>query len=513
MGSHRFEATARSPRVWPVAVVAAVVMLLAVTGVIPTWPGLAHLVGLPPLDLYTDLRVLLLSASSWPVFGALLAVMFGVRVSVLALMLGGLDRRRLAFAATFYACVLPPLFVAAELAHLGFVMLYTRLFWAGLAIVACVVVVAAAVPWQPASRLRAALRASARDGLRIGVVLGYLAGMVLIGLVAELQPAAAIALVPVSAALTAGTIRLLARPARRGAMARLAAAAVAVVAVAVTPLLLPEDPVEPTTRQRDGSLMLMAGINASTGDGAVFRIDPGVLGYDCDQVFYFSYAGPGDGHPQASGACPVRTGAPFGARNTHAAIPRLAGELAKQVRDLPRPVTVVGHSHSAWILWLAVSARMTDAVDTVVVIAPFPEGNHGYLPAGQPGPGKVTSDVLHLLVPVATRFGFLLDLDAPAFRQMLGDATGPDRIMREPLPADVRAMSLAAATDLPLMRSGWRLSAEYNACPVWVAHPYLPETARTLREVNRFLDGDAPPPCVPWAQWVADASRPFGPPP
>lgn len=508
-----FDAAARSPRVWPVAVVAAVVLLLAVTGVVPIWPGLAHLVGLPPLDLYTDVRVLLLSAPSWPVFGVLLAVMFGVRVGVLALMLGGLDRRRLGFAAGFYGCVLPPVFVAAELAHLGFIVLYTRLFWAGLAIVACVVVVAAAVPWQPASRLRAALRASARDGLRVGVVLGYLVGIVLLGIVAEARPAVSIALVPVSAALTAGTIRLLARPARRGAMARLAAVAVVAVAAAVTPPLLPDDPVEPTTRQRDGSLMLMAGINASTGDGAVFRIDPAVLGYGCDQVFYFSYAGPGDGLPQASGACPVRTGAPFRPEHTHAAIPELAGLLAEQVRELPRPVTVVGHSHSAWILWLAVSARMTDAVDTVVVIAPFPEGNHGYLPAGHRAPGRVTSDVLRLLTPVATRFGFLLDLDAPAFRRMLGDATGPDRIMRQPLRPGVRAMSLVAATDLPLMRSGWRLPAEYNACPVWVAHPSLPETARTLRDVNRFLDGDAPLPCVPWAQWVADASRPFGPPP
>lgn len=501
------------PRVWPVAVVAAVVMLLGVTGVVPSWPGLPHLVGLPPLDVYTDLRVLLLVAPSWPVFGALLVLLFGVRVVVMALMLGGLDRRRLGFAAAFYAAVLVPLLVAALLAHLGFIVLYTRLFWVGLAVVACIMVVAAAVPWQPVSRLRAAIRMSARGGLHIGVVLGYLVGIVLLGMAGERLPLAGVALVPVSAALTAVTARLLARPARRGAMARLVAVTVVVTVAAMTLPSLREESVEPTTRQRDGSLMLMAGINASTGDGAVFRIDPSVLGYDCDQVFYYSYAGPGQGHPERGGVCPVRTGAPFGPEDTHSSIPALADELVKQVRDLPRPLTVVGHSHSAWVVWLAVSRDMTDAVDNVVVIAPYPEGTHGYLPADVRAPGRVTSDVLRMLAPVATRFGFFLDLDAPAFRQMLGDADGPERIMSEPLPEDVRAMSVPAATDLPLMPSGWRLAADYNACPVWVSHPYLPESGRTLREVNRFLDGKAPLPCVPWARWVATASRPFGPPP
>lgn len=496
------------PRVWPVVVVAVAVTVLGLTGVVPSWSGLPHLVGLPPLDVYADLRVLLLVAPSWPVFGALLVLVFGVRVAVMALMLGGFDRHRLGFAAGFYAVVLLPLLAAAALAHLGFVVLYARLFWVAVAVAAIVTVVAAAVPWRPVGRLRAAIRISARDGLHLGVVLGYLAGVVLLGMAAERLPG--VALVPASALLTAVTVRLLARPARRGAVPRLVALASVAVAAALTVPSPCDDTVEPTTRQRAGSLMLMAGINASTGDGAVFRIDPEVLGYGCDQVFYYSYAGPGRGHPLRGGVCPVRTGAPFGPEHTHASIPELADQLVAQVRDLPRPLTVVGHSHSAWIVWLAVSRGMTDAVDNVVVIAPYPEGNHGYLDAGVRAPGRVTSDVLRALAPVATRLGFFLDLDAPAFRHMLGDAAAPGRIMRTPLPDDVRAMSVTAATDLPLMPSGWRLAADYNACPVWVAHPNLPESGQTLRELNRFLDGKAPPPCPPWAQWAASASRPFG---
>ena len=47
------------PHVWIYAVLVAAVMVGALLGWIPRWPGLAQEVALPPLDLFADVRVLM----------------------------------------------------------------------------------------------------------------------------------------------------------------------------------------------------------------------------------------------------------------------------------------------------------------------------------------------------------------------------------------------------------------------------------------------------------------------
>src|SRR5690625_2655782 len=74
---------------WPLGAVTLAVVVLAAVGYIPTWSGLVHLVALPLLDVFTDLRVLLPAAEAWPVFVLVLLVVLGVRVVVLAYLLGG----------------------------------------------------------------------------------------------------------------------------------------------------------------------------------------------------------------------------------------------------------------------------------------------------------------------------------------------------------------------------------------------------------------------------------------
>lgn len=64
----------------PLAVVAVVVTVLAAMNVLPPWPGLPHLVALPPVDLFADLRVLLTQATSGSAFVLLLALVLTVRV-------------------------------------------------------------------------------------------------------------------------------------------------------------------------------------------------------------------------------------------------------------------------------------------------------------------------------------------------------------------------------------------------------------------------------------------------
>ncbi|MPY85335.1 MAG: hypothetical protein GEV00_18910 [Actinophytocola sp.] len=497
------------PRLWPLAGVAGVVIVLGAVGAVPVWSGMPHLAGLPPLDVYSDLRVLLIGAESWAGFSFLLTVVVTARVIVLALLLGGLDRHRIGFAAAFYLLALLPLAAAAQLSYLGFTVLYARLFWAAVVIVVVLVVLLGATPWQGETRLRAALRRSWRWP-RAWPLLGYAVAIALVSAAAETWPAATLPLVAVSALLTAVTIRLLARPPRQGAMPRLAAALTATAVIVAGTLATTPDADPGTPSPRAGSLLLMSGINSSSGNGAVFAVDPAALGYRCAQVYYYSYAGRGDGAPGADATCPIRTGAPFRPVHTHQAPADLAATFAEQARELPRPVVVLAHSNSAWVAWFGVSRAMAAEVDALVLLGAFPESAHGYLDTGERAPGRVASDLLRLLAPAAGRFGFHFDADAPVFREVLGSADAPARIMARPLPPDVRAISIVPATDVPLLPSGWRLPVEYNACPVWHAHPRLPATGAVWREINRFLDGKPEPQCQPFATWLATVSRPFG---
>lgn len=152
-------------RWWPLAAAAALVVLLAVTNAVPTWPGLIHLVALPPLDQFADLRLLLSRAPSWPVFLMLLAAVSAARVALMAWLLGGLDARRLRFAALFYAVAFGPVLLAAFADATAYAVLYSRLFWPAVALVGVLVLTLGPVPWQGTVRLREALALTDRKSV------------------------------------------------------------------------------------------------------------------------------------------------------------------------------------------------------------------------------------------------------------------------------------------------------------------------------------------------------------
>ena len=519
------------PQVWPLAGVAAVVILLTLTGVVPPWSGLIHLVGLPPLDLFADLRLLLTRTTSVPSFLALLVLVATVRICVLALLLGGLTRDRLRLAALFYAAALPLLLLAATIDFAAYAVLYSRLFWPAVAVVAVVVLVAGPALWQradggphrpgpgqPASplpaRLRTGLGRSLRRGLRLEVMVPYAAAVVALGAVADVTDDwVSVAVVPVSALATAAAISALARPVPGRARRRLAVAAIVAVLVGgafvTTRTVAPAPPAE----ARPGSLFIMSGINSSSGSGSIFETDVEALGYGCDQVYYFSYAGTGDGAPQGDATCPIRTGAPYQPDDTLRPVSEQVDLFAAQVRDLPRPLVVAGHSLAAWVAWEAVATGRAPQVDVLVLVGPFPDSPVGFPPAGTDGAGRVAGDLLRLLTPLAEAGDFHFDPEAPAARELLATPNAASEVFGRPLPERVRAVSITSATDLPLMPGGWRLPVERNACPVREAHPYLPETPAFYQEVNRFLDRAPPLPCPRWRDWGAPAARPFGVPP
>jgi hypothetical protein len=97
------------------AALSAAVVALAAAGVLPRWPGLPHLVALPPLDLFADTRWLLTRATGYPSLAAGLTLSLAVRVLVLAYLLGGPTRERLGFAARFYALAFVPALLVAQL--------------------------------------------------------------------------------------------------------------------------------------------------------------------------------------------------------------------------------------------------------------------------------------------------------------------------------------------------------------------------------------------------------------
>ena len=134
------------PRVWLYAVVVAGVVVGALVGLIPRWPGLVQEVALPPLDFLADVRVLMARAPSVPVFAVEVVAALVVRAAVLATVLG-FSRRRFTFAVRFYLAALVPALLASGLDFSGRAILYAYLIWAGLLIVIATFFVLGAAPW------------------------------------------------------------------------------------------------------------------------------------------------------------------------------------------------------------------------------------------------------------------------------------------------------------------------------------------------------------------------------
>ncbi|MDV3208675.1 MAG: hypothetical protein LOY04_16915 [Rhodococcus ruber] len=496
-------------RWWPLAAAAALVVLLAVTNAVPTWPGLIHLVALPPLDQFADLRLVLSRAPSWPVFLMLLAAVSAARVALMAWLLGGLDARRLRFAALFYAVAFGPVLLAAFADATAYAVLYSRLFWPAVALVGVLVLTLGPVPWQGTVRLREALALTWRRGLRVEVTLPYCAVVLALGALAERVPVLTVPLVPVSAVTTGLAIRAMHRPALRRPGTAVSAFVAALVAASIAFVATRGyDEPEPGPPQ-PGSLLILSGINSASGRGAIHATDVHRLGYRCEQVYYFSYAGPGDGQPQRDATCPIRTGAPYGPSDTQRPFQEQVDLFVEQASGLPRPLVVAAHSHAVWVVWEAVATGRAD-VDALLLVGPFPSTPTGYPPPGVNAPSRVFADLLRLAAPATDLVRFHFDPETPAARDLLGTAGAAESVLARPLPGAVRASSLPSATDLPLMPDGRELDVERNECPARVAHPYLPKSAAFEDAAIRFLNGRPPPPCPPWRDWGAVLVRPFG---
>jgi hypothetical protein len=505
-------------RWWPLVLVAVVSTGLALAGVLPRWPGLAHVVALPPLDLFADVRVLVATAPSPLLFVVGLLLSIGVRTAVLAAMLGSFRQHR-GFALRFYLAALVPALLAAGLDFSGRSVLYGYLVWGGLLVTLVTLLVLAPVPWTHADRLRHGLGTAFHFRLRIGTVVLYLVALMALGLLIR-QPGrlVQVAVVPLSAALTAlAILRLDRRPERR--LPSWAAAAVTLVvllALVGAVLVVPGGAApRPTTPRAAGSLFLVPGADTASGDGALFHLDPATLGYSCAQTTYFSYAGTGHGAGRRDAVCPIRRGAPYTKSDTERPLAQLRTTFLAQLATLPRPVLVVTHSQGAWIAWSGLSRhdRRASGVDALVMLAPFDQALAPYPRSGHDGRGVVGGEAVRLVTHLGKTTGFSsFSADAPLVRELQATPGAVERLFDRPLDRRVRALALVSRFDLPLVPSGWS-NGVAEACPGWVSHGAQPTSSTVLAAASRFLQGASPGTCPSWVRHAAEVTEAFGAPP
>lgn len=492
---------------------AAVTTLAVVAGAVPAWPGAVHLVALPPLDAVADARWLLTHATSWPALLVTYVPLLVMRTALLAVLLGG-RRPAVRLAVGFQALAVPGALVVAQLDAISHAVLYSRIYGVALALAALHLVLLAPAPWTGAPTVLAGVRRAASVAFRLDVLVPYVTLLLLLGLVVERLGEGAVAPgVLVSGVLTLGAVRGLRRqPLVRPALAGGVAAVLFLGATAAT-VLTRQQPWEPSGTGRDGTLVLMSGINSRSGEGTVFTMEPWLLGFSCGQTVHVSYAGPGDGQPQGSATCPKRSGAPYGPEDTQRPFTEQVDLVVEQVADLDRPVTIVAHSQAAWVVWQAAADGDLPPDTLLVLVGVFPSSPLTYPPPDTDGTGRVAGDLLRLLAPIADLVDFDFEVDAPLSRELLASPDAASDVLAQPLPDDIAALAITASSDVPLMPDGWRVDGAVDVCPVRSAHPYLPVAGPTYAAIDRALDGAPPPACPPWAELYRQLTQAVGVPP
>ena len=497
---------AGSPRAWPLLLATGLVEILALSGILPTRPDLLHALALPPLDLTFDFGMLLGRATG-PVWFALgLVACVAARATILGLMLG--SWRRWWFALRFELLVLVPSFLAAELAYSGQAILYSAIFWIGMAVATAMTLLRGTrtvgrVPigaFDPRTWLaRGPTLAHRRDVPRR---LGFLTILVRHG-----GRAGALIGVAASAALTLTTARRLSKPAVAHNATRLGA--VILVGLAVALILATSTGVRPSSGRRAGELVVVAGIDTSSGHGSLFSLRPSSLGFSCAQTFYYSYVGPGRGSRQAQAACPITTGSHYTRADTERSLGLLVRAFRAQVDHLRAPVTVVSHSSGALVAWAAVSSDPRTPVRRIVMLAPMTDPL-GYPPPGTSGRGTVGAAAMRFLVALGNWDGFTrFNPDSAAASELLAPSNAIPALFRRALPPQVRALAIPSAYDVALFTGSRPFALADVSCAPFESHGALATSDQTLAQADRFLSGHPLEACTAWARWASSAAAGF----
>jgi pimeloyl-ACP methyl ester carboxylesterase len=471
---------------WPLAVLAALAIGIAVGGLVPRWPGLAHLVALPPLDLAVDLRLLVARAPSYPalLLGAALSV--SIRTLLLGTLLFTIGRAHSFGSGTvralkLYLAALVPLAIAAGLEFAGLAAVYAWYALAGLAL-------------TMVTALWLAPRALAPRGSRlrgVPIVLASVLALLVVGGVAKLTGTwGAVLTVVASAGLTAATLVFLGSE-RAPPRSSTPAVALLVAFTAMAPLHgSPSGQVAP-----NATLLVVPGVDTSSGRGVAYRLDVEGIGFPCDRVFYFSYRGPGEGAPSGEAPCPIRLHRAYAEPSTQRPLAELVEMFALQVEEIQlatgdAPLVVVTHSQGGAIAWQAVAEGRAPNVSHLIALAGFPHSPVAYPAPGEDGPGRAGADVLRVLSWFSRFLGTgTFDPDAPLARELLARSNGLEDVFAQPLPAGVSTASLFATMDLVVAPEGHEFPAT-PATMVDTTHVGVVGSAAAELAIREILAGE-----------------------
>lgn len=500
----------------PLLLAAGVATFAAAAGVLPRWPGALHFVALPPLDLMADVRALLVYAPNVPVFVLGTGLAVAARSALLAWMLGPLTRRRFLYALRFYLIVVPFAGLAAAMFHATGAVLYYGLFWFGLIVTLLILTLTAAAVWMDPPQLRSGFKLAFRHGLRAGTLGAYLLMLTALGYLADVTaPWGPAVLVILSAGATYLAAQMLYadpgfRLLRRGLAALPAAGILALV------LVVQQGPTEPPsadlpTDPNPGSIMLMSGIDSRSGSGAILELNPHFMGWACEQTFYYSYAGPGNGQPQREAFCEITHGTPYEREDTLRSTEELVPFLEAQTAEMPAPGVVAGHSQGVWLVWEAAADDRLPNVERIVLVGAFPHNPIPYLHWDERGQGRMSRLTVSLVEGIGRPGGTsVFRADSPLGREWLGHPSAVTETLERPLPDQISALSVTSVFDLPLMKHGYRIDGATDACPVPVLHPDLPYSPEFQQHVQRFATGQPPDDHCPfWRTSIGPLFRHF----
>jgi hypothetical protein len=243
---------------------------------------------------------------------------------------------------------------------------------------------------------------------------------------------------------------------------------------------------EPVVSSKRGALLLLGGVDSTSGSGALVDLDPRVLGFPPAASKLLSYRGPGE---------------PYRAVDTHADLAGVARRVAQQLQGVGRPRDLLGHSQAAVIVDHILGEGLS-APDASAVISPAPRlpPPVGVPEPGHDGRGRVGGDVARALSGGLAFVGFAsLHLDAPASPTNLSPvppASGPSR-----------RLALWALGDSVLLDTDWRRPGERNVV-VLSDHVGAVLNARALDAAARWfqrrpVESDE----SSWRSWLVDVYR------
>jgi len=500
-------------RIWPLISLICLVEVLLVAGVIPLWPGAVHEVALPPLGLLSDMELLVARSTSIPVFGGLLVTDLIVRTTVLSLVISSRWSMRIWLkTAEFYLVSLIPCFIAAELVYSGQAILYSPLFWAGIAFSVLMALALSPMAWRLFERgpsrasssgwsrdtswsdlgerggLITALKSGFWSGFGIPMVVAYLVVLILLGAGSAAAGTAGVYLgVMVSGIVTIYIARYLSSEHSGVAVRRLAALSVtAVLAIVIVYVPINSPQLAHRASRSSGTLFLVGGIDTSSGYGAIFGLQPRSIGYSCSRTVYYSYAGVGGGAAKGDAECPITSGRPYTQDQTTQPIGKSVFYFRQEVGRLRSPVTVVAHSSGAWIAWDALRGWKDSPVRNLVLLAPVSH-SIGYV-IGHSGSGIVGSFGLRAV----TQFGRSIKFGTVRSRDSIlvtMEAKGQaQRLFGTALPASIKAFAVESSYDLAMFG---KAAAPYalQGCPLLLSHTEMAYSPTVMYEVSRFIHG------------------------